>query len=248
MLDHKNVTNWLLTVFGIIASVSTTLVTSGLLPASVAVWIVGVGAVCGLLAHQLSNPATWPQVPFTIDQIPALAQDVADDVKASGAPAALQTEAQKAANLAGPATKAVEVAKSVGLLALLLCLAVSAHAQVSASFGGLLGSSTWEVSDGGAWVAGGSTVAGGELNLGYCSTDSNGVFSPMFVVMVGAAGENHNGTNYANALLGGGPVIPGTAGIPLIVAADWRIFSGKQYPSVMLGTSFQFGKPFWISK
>ena len=148
---------------------------------------------------------------------------------------------------ADPVPPSPPVGPKMAILALFL-LASSAHAQYAASIGGLLGSSTWEVGDGGAWSAGGSTVAGGEINIASGTVDASGVFSPYFVVLAGAAGENHNGINYANALLGGGPVIPGTAGVPLILAADWRIFSGKQYPSVMLGTSFSFGKPFWVSK
>ena len=143
----------------------------------------------------------------------------------------------------GTATKAAAF-----LLIGLLGLASTGRAQYALGMGGLLGSSTWDVSDGGAWVPSGSTVGGGELNFAYGATDTTGKFNPEAVILVGLGGENLDGSNYADVLLGGGPVIPGTAGIPLVVAADWRMFTGKRYPAVMLGTSFQFGQLLWTSK
>ena len=134
-----------------------------------------------------------------------------------------------------------------GLVLVLLLGAASLHAQYALSVGGLLGTSTWDVSSGGAWVSSGSTVAGGEVNLAYGSTDATGTFQPLFVVIGGIGGENKDGANYANALLGGGAVIPNTT-VPLVLAADWRVFSGKAYPGAMLGATFTFGKPIWVSK
>ena len=140
--------------------------------------------------------------------------------------------------------------RNVGLLLALglgLC-ASSLHAQAGLSLSGLFGSSAWDVQDGGKWVGNGSTLAGAEINLGFGSTDTAGAFNPVGGLLLGVAGENQTGTNYGDVILGGGLAIPDTANIPLTLAADWRMFSGKRYPAVMVGVSIPFGKPFWVSK
>ena len=137
--------------------------------------------------------------------------------------------------------------KGPAILLALLLGAATAHADWAASVGGLLGSQAWDIGDGGTWSSTQSTIAGGELSLAYGSTDAQGKFTPLFVLLGGIGGENQGTKNYMSAQLGGGAIIPGTT-TPLVAAVDWRLFSGKPYPGVTVAATYAFGDPFWRSK
>jgi hypothetical protein len=215
----------------------------------------GMGTFRTQILGFLSKVLAWLGSPIgqaEIKDVTALAADLSKALKDAGHPEPEAVDSTVSGLLAqlpqvAPPTPPSSAPKIGAFIFLALLGASSLHAQFAASIGGLLGSSTWEIGQGGAWTASGSTVAGGELNLAYGSVTGS-AFSPYFVTVLGAAGDNRNGNNYADLVLGAGPVVPGTAGIPLIVAADWRMFTGDKYPCVMLGTAFQFGQPFWVSK
>ena len=143
------------------------------------------------------------------------------------------------------AKAAAQVAPMI-FLAAFLGLGAGLHAEVAASTSGLFGSSTWSASDGGTFKATGSTIAGGEVNFAFGSL-SGTAFAPLACLSLGAGWEDYQGAQYADLIGGLGVAIPDSPAM-LIVGPDWRMFSGARYPTIMLGTSFQFGQPFWMGK
>lgn len=161
----------------------------------------------------------------------------------------LQTKAPAIAADLNKAESALNGAKITGLLLAFLLLGSMAHAQTGMSLSGTFGSAALDIQSDGSWVGNGSTIGGGELNYGWGSTDAAGNFQPLVIALVGLAGEHQQTKDYADVLAGVGLSIPGSmANIPLTIAADWRLFAGKRYPAIMVGTSIQFGKAFWVSK
>jgi hypothetical protein len=143
----------------------------------------------------------------------------------------------------GPPIGPKAAALLVGFLA--LASAVPA-ATYDLSLGSPLGSSAWEVADGGRVVSAGSTMAGVGLVFSYGASEGE-KFVPFIAIEGGFGGETRNGDNFAIGYLGAGPIIPGTS-VPLIVGPDWRFFTGNPYPAIMLSTSIQWGQSLWRSK
>ena len=164
----------------------------------------------------------------------------------NASPWAADLEAKALGALKAPVAKAAAQVVPMLLLAAFLGLGAGLHAEVALSYGGLFGSSTWTAGPGGTFRATGSTLGGAEINAAYGSV-SGTTFSPDVVLALGGAWEDYDGNQYGDVILGLGPTIPGTTA-PLIVGPAWRMFTGERYPALMVGTTFDFGNPFWVGK
>ena len=112
-----------------------------------------------------------------------------------------------------------------------------------------MGSSTWQFGPGGSLISEGSTVAGLGLVASYGAMELSGTaatYQPYIAIMAGVGGETRNASNYADAFIGLGPVLP-LLDIPCFAAANFRCGTG-QAPCIMLCTSISYNLSLWRSK
>jgi len=117
------------------------------------------------------------------------------------------------------------------------------------SVGSPVGSSTWQFGQGGSLISEGSAVVGLGLVGSYGAMELSGTastYQPYIAVMAGVGGETRNASNYADAFIGLGPVLP-LLDIPCFAAANFRCGTG-QAPCIMLCTEISYNLSLWRSK